>query len=152
ASDSEPVADHEAIETCAREILARLAAASHPVMMVGVEVRRFGVEARVAELARRLGIPVVTSFMGRGVLAGQDVCLEGTYLGLAGDEHVSELVEDSDALLLLGVILSDTNFGVSGKRIDLRHAISALDRQVTISHHTYFEMPLPALVEALIAQ
>jgi len=33
----------------------------------------------VAELARRLAMPVVTSFMGRGLMAHADVDLVGTY-------------------------------------------------------------------------
>jgi TPP-dependent 2-oxoacid decarboxylase len=61
--------------------------------MVGVEVRRYALEERVAELARRLRIPVVTSFMGRGLLAHAEVPLIGTYLGLAGDPQVSAQVE-----------------------------------------------------------
>jgi indolepyruvate decarboxylase len=89
--------------------------------------------------------------MGRGLLAGADAPLEGTYLGAAGEEAVSRRVEESDALLLLGVIVSDTNFGVSGVRVDLRRAIHAFDRGVSLSHHTYPEIPLDALVDALLA-
>src|SRR5574340_1586745 len=64
----EPPFDRDAVHACAGEILARLAGARAPVMMVGVEVRRFGLEASVAALAARLAIPVVTSFLGRGLL------------------------------------------------------------------------------------
>jgi indolepyruvate decarboxylase len=145
--DMEPDAD--ALEACAREILERLTRASRPVLMVGVEVRRFGLEERVARLARTLRIPVVTSFLGRGLLADADAPLVGTYLGLAGDPEVAALVEDSDGLFLLGEILSDTNFGVSRRRIDLRRTIQALDTHVTISYHTYPDIPLGALVTAL---
>ncbi|MDP1533981.1 MAG: thiamine pyrophosphate-dependent enzyme, partial [Rubrivivax sp.] len=53
-------------------------------------------------------------------------------------------------LLLLGVIVSDTNFAVSAQRIDLRHAIQALDGRVVIGHHVYPELPLAALVDALL--
>jgi len=141
--------DDEAVEACTHEILERLSAARRPVLMVGVEVRRFGMEAEVARLARSLGIPVVTSFMGRGLLSDADLPLAGTYLGAAGDAEVTALVEDSDALLLLGVIVSDTNFGVSGGRVDLRRAIQAIDRQVTLGRHTYFDVPLAALVERM---
>ncbi len=144
-----PGREPEALEECAREIVERLAAARQPVLMAGVEVRRFGLEERVARLARALRIPVVTSFLGRGLLADADAPLVGTYLGLAGDPEVSALVEESDALFLLGEILSDTNFGVSGKRIDLRRAIQAMDNRVAISHHVYPDMPLGALVAAL---
>lgn len=146
---AQPV-DAEALAACADEVLARLAQAKAPVLMVDVEVRRFGLEAAVASLARKLGIPVVTSLMGRGLLEGTDAPLVGTYLGLAGTPEVSRLVEESDGLLLLGVIVSDTNFGVSASRVDLRRAILALDGEVRIGFHTYADIPLARLVEALL--
>jgi indolepyruvate decarboxylase len=142
--------DREALAACVDEILARLAAARAPVLMVGVEVRRFRLEEKVAALAHRLGLPVVTSIMGRGLLAHADAPLRGTYLGVAGVPQVTELVEQSDGLFLLGVILSDTNFGVSARNIDLRRTIQALDHRVTLGYHTYADIPLAALVDALL--
>ncbi len=145
-----PPVDPEAVAACADELLHTLRAARCPVLMVGVEVRRHGLEAQVAELARRLQIPVVTSFMGRGLLVDTDAPLRGTYLGLAGDPAVTELVEHSDGLFLLGVIVCDTNFAVSARRIDLRHSIVAIDDQVTMGHHVYPCVPLVALLTALL--
>jgi indolepyruvate decarboxylase len=150
--EPDPPVDAEALAACAEEVLARLAAASSPVLMVDVEVRRFGLEAGVASLARKLGIPVVTSFMGRGLLEGTDAPLVGTYLGLAGTPEVTRLVEESDALLLLGVIVSDTNFGVSASRVDLRRAIVALEGEVRLGFHTYPGIPLAHLLEALLVR
>jgi indolepyruvate decarboxylase len=147
-----PTVDPEAVAACAAEILARLRVAKRPVLMIDVEVRRFGLEAKVAELARRLEVPVVTTFMGRGLLSTTESPLFGTYLGQAGDPTVAELVEGSDALLLLGVILCDTNFAVSAGRLDLRRTMQALDRQVVIGFHTYPNLPLAELVEALLAE
>ena len=144
--------DADALAACVDEILGHLRAARAPVLMAGVEVRRFGLEDKVAELSRRLGIPVVTSFMGRGLLADHDAPLMGTYMGLAGRPEVSALVEDSDGLFLLGVIISDTNFAVSGKHIDLRRTIQALEARVTMGYHTYADIPLDALVEGLLAR
>ena len=144
--------DPDAVAACADEVMQRLRAAARPVLMVDVEVRRFGLEAKVADLARCLRIPVVTSFMGRGLLAGADTPLAGTYLGVAGDPAVTTLVEGSDGLLLLGVILCDTNFGVSAGRLDLRRTIQALDGQVTLGFHTYRAIPLADLVDALLAR
>ena len=144
--------DADALNACVTEILARLAGAHRPVLMVGVEVRRFGQETAVAELAARLGIPVVTSFMGCGLLAESATPPLGTYLGTAGSPEITELVENADALFLLGVILSDTNFGVSRRQIDFRHTIHAGDRQVTLGFHAYSEIPLASLIEALLAR
>jgi len=152
AVEAEPAGtcDPDALAACADEILERLAKGSSPVMMVGVEVRRFGLEGKVATLARRLGIPVVTSVLGRGLLANADVPLLGTYLGVAGTREVTDLVESSDALFLVGEIISDVSFGVSARRIDLRKTIQALDERVTLGYHTYPDIPLGAIVDALL--
>src|SRR5574337_810143 len=144
--------DPDAVDACAGELLDRLREAQRAVLMVGVEVRRYGLEARVAELARRLGVPVVTSFMGRGLLSDATPQPLGTYLGLAGDPALSAQVEESDALCLLGVIVSDTNFAVSARRIDMRHAIHAFDGRVAIGHHHSPDVPLAALVDRLLAR
>jgi indolepyruvate decarboxylase len=144
--------DADALAACVDEVLARVRGAASPVLMVGVEVRRFGLEEKVAELARRLGVPVVTSLLGRGLLSGTDAPLVGTYLGVAGRPEVTDLVERSDALLLLGVIISDTNFGVSSRQIDLRKTIQALDHRVSLGYHTYPAIPLGSLVDALLAR
>ena len=147
-----PAIDADKLDACVDEILGRLAKATAPVLMVGVEVRRFKLEAKVAELSRRLGLPVVTTFMGRGLLAEADAPLVGTYMGVAGLPEVTALVESSDALLMLGVIVCDTNFAVSEKKIDMRKAILAFDAQLTIGHHSYANVSLASLIDHLLAR
>lgn len=142
--------DPDALNACVDEIVDRLSKADSPILMVGVEIRRYDLEQKVAELARKLNLPVVTSFMGRGLLSDAQAPLLGTYLGVAGDPELSTRVEHSDALLLLGVILSDTNFGVSEKQIDLRHSIQALNGRVTLGYHVYPHIPIDALVDGLL--
>ncbi|NKB39249.1 MAG: indolepyruvate/phenylpyruvate decarboxylase [Gammaproteobacteria bacterium] len=143
------IADADALAACADEIITRLASAKSPVMMVGVEIRRYGLEDAVRELCQKLNVPVVTTFMGRGLLAGQEVPLQGTYMGKAGDARITQMVENSDALILLGVLLSDTNFGISEKKIDLRKTILASDGRVSLGYHSYLDMPITSLVKTL---
>lgn len=142
--------DSEAVDACVEEVLELLQDASSPVLLVGVEVRRFGLEPKVAAIARRFGLPVITSFMGRGLLADSDAPYLGTYLGVAGESEITDLVEKSDALVLLGVILSDTNFGISKRRIDLRRCVQALDRRVSLGFHIYPDIPLPVFIQRLL--
>ncbi|MBS0325651.1 MAG: indolepyruvate/phenylpyruvate decarboxylase [Proteobacteria bacterium] len=144
--------DDDALSACVDELLARLASAKSPVLMAGIEVRRYGLEDKVAELSRRLALPVVTSFMGRGLLADADAPLAGTYMGVAGEPGISHLVEASDGLLLLGEIVCDTNFAVSERKIDLRRTIRALDGQVATGYHVYPDIPLAALVDRLLVR
>ncbi len=142
--------DQDALNACVDEILERLGSARSPVLMAGVEVRRYGLEAKVAQLSRRLGMPVVTSFMGRGLLAEEDAPLVGTYMGVAGFPEVTQLVESSDGLFLLGEIICDTNFAVSETKIDMRQTIQALDGRVSIGYHSYADLPLAALVQRML--
>jgi indolepyruvate decarboxylase len=145
-------ADPDALAECAEEIIAKLAQASDPVVLVDVEIRRYDLEPRVTMLARKLGIPVVTTFMGRGLMQDAPDVLLGTYLGAAGDPAITQLVEDADALLLLGVILSDTNFALSQRRLDPRRMMLAFDREVRVGHHVYPDVPIGDLIEALAAR
>jgi indolepyruvate decarboxylase len=139
----------EALAECADEIIEKLAQASAPVILVDVEVRRYALEHRVTALARKLGVPVVTTFMGRGLLQDASDVLMGTYLGAAGDPTITRLVEEADALLLLGVILSDTNFALSQRRLDPRRTMLAFDRSVRVGHHLYPDVPIADLIDAL---
>ena len=144
-----PETDIEAAKACARQVMRRLTTARRPALLLGVEVRRYGVERKVIDLIERLALPAATTFMARGVASESDRVL-GTYLGLAGDPSLREVVEDADALLMLGVIMSDTNFGVSAQQIDMRGAIHAFDNAVGFAHHTYPDIRLPALLDALL--
>jgi indolepyruvate decarboxylase len=142
--------DRKAADAAAAEVMARLSGARRPALLLGVEVRRYGLEAKVAKLAKKLAIPAVTSFMGLGILAETGAPLAGTYLGLAGETGVRNTVEHSDGLLMLGVILCDTNFGVSRQQIDMRTAVHAFDGEVRLGHHVYPGVSLEALVDALL--
>ena len=142
--------DADAVAECAEEWLARIRAAQRPVLVVDVEVRRFGIESQVAELARRLSLPVLTTFMGRGLLAEHGLEVHGTYLGIAGAPATSALLDESDLPVMLGAILSDSNFGVSAQRIDFRRALIAAHREARVSHHVYHDVPLAALVDAML--
>src|SRR5262249_48029768 len=78
-------ADPAALAECAGEIIEKLSEAKAAAMLIDVEIRRYDLEKRVATLARKLGLPVVTTFMGRGLLEDAPDLLTGTYLGAAGD-------------------------------------------------------------------
>lgn len=149
ALEPSPV-DPKAVAACANEIFSRLEKAENPMVMAGVEIRRFNLEKKLSRLARKLGMPVATSFMGRGLLVEDEDPLIGTYMGLAGYPRITDAVESSDALLMLGVIFSDTNFGVSQSRINMGNSIVAADRNVRLGYHTYQEIPLKNLIDALL--
>jgi indolepyruvate decarboxylase len=145
-------ADAAALAECADEILERIDNAVAPVAVVDVEIRRYGVEDKIAALTRKLNLPLVTTFMGRGLLEQWGDVVAGTYLGAAGDPTITKLVEDADLVLMLGVIFSDTNFALSNRAPDPRRTILASSREVLIGHHVFRDMPLADLIGSLEAR
>ena len=145
-------ADAGALAECADEILACIQAATAPVALVDAEIRRYGLEDKVTAFARKLSLPLVTTFMGRGLLEHAPDVVAGTYLGAAGDPSITRLVENADLVLMLGVILSDTNFALSNRAPDPRRTILAASREVQIGYHCFRNMPLADLMEALEAR
>jgi len=140
-----------AAAACAEDIMARLNSAERAVILVDVEVRRFGLEAQVAELAHRLGLPCATTFLGAGLMADHRDLMHGTYLGAAGDSAVTALIEDADVVLGLGLIPSDTNLGIATSSFDWRRVIDVAERRVSIGYCVYENVPLAAVVEGLLA-
>ncbi len=141
--------DLAATGECAEEIVQKLSHAKRPVMMVGVEVHRFDLRHEVVRLAEKIQIPVVSSFMGRSTFPMDHPQFSGIYLGPAGHPKVQDLVENSDALLLLGVLFADTNFALRLRTLNPKNIIHALNREVSVAHHHYKNVPLPRLIHQL---
>jgi indolepyruvate decarboxylase len=143
--------DEAAIDEAAQEIVARLTAAERPVLIVGVEVHRFQLRDQVIRLAERLEVPVASSFLGRGVFPTRHPHFIGTYLGVVSPQPLRESVEQSDCVLLLGELISDTGLGVSATRLGDANLLIAVARNVYIRHHQYQNTPLDRLVGRLLA-
>jgi indolepyruvate decarboxylase len=141
--------DEGAVAEAAAEIVDRITAAARPVLIVGVEVHRFQLRSEVRALAERLTIPVASSFLGRGVFPTQHPQFVGTYLGVASPQALRDIVEDSDAVLLLGEQISDSSLGVSANRLSEKNLMIATARDVYIRHHRYQHTPLDRLIAQL---
>jgi len=83
--------------------------AKKPLLWVGVEVDRFGLQDKIKQLINQLGIPFVTQFMSKAVLPEDDPLFAGVFDGLASSQEVQLLAKESDFTLGLGVWLNDIN-------------------------------------------
>jgi indolepyruvate decarboxylase len=140
-----------AVEEAAEEVAEKIAAARCPVLVVGVEVHRHRLAPQVEKLAERLGIAVVSTFMGRGTFPDDHPHYAGVYLGPASPPGVRELVEEeADCLLFMGALLADTNMGVRLTDLDARHMVLANSRRVDVGYHRYADVPLADFLTALL--
>ena len=143
--------DDGAVAEAVGEITERLLAAERPVLIVGVEVHRFQLRDQVVQLAERLGTPVASSFLGRGVFPTRHPQFAGTYLGVVSPQPLRDVVENSDCVVLLGELISDTSLGIPAQRLTEANLIICVAREVFVGHHRYHDTPLERVVAGLLA-
>lgn len=144
--------DEGAVDEAVTEIVGRLRQAARPLLIVGVEVQRFDLREPVVRLAEALGVPVASSFLGRGVFPTRHPQFAGTYLGLASPRSLRDVVEQSDCVLLIGERISDTSLGVSAHCLSEQNLLICLANDVFVGHHKYERTPLERVVTRLTGE
>jgi len=144
----EPVKDN-ATQLCAEFIDQYIAKSKSPAILADIGIKRFNIENNVAEIVNKTNIPLATTFFGKGMFTeNKDIC-SGTYLGSAGDIEIKNMIEKSDCLIMIGIILSDTNLGVAGKNIDLNKTIRINEGQVYIGEIKFEGIDMRSLIKYL---
>ena len=138
------------LDESSQKILQRLQESQRPVLVVGVEAHRLKLQDRILRLAERLKIPVASSFLGRGTFPIRHEQFIGTYLGTVSPEPLRQIVENSDCLIMLGVMMTDTSLGIPPDSINPAKTILCVSRSVTIKGRSYQDVPLDLLVDRLI--
>ncbi|NMC05382.1 MAG: hypothetical protein GYA24_09230, partial [Candidatus Lokiarchaeota archaeon] len=92
----------------ARRIARMLADAESPVMICGRGAHAANAYDEVAELAGLLGMPVATSYMGKGILAETHDLAVGT-TGAIGQRLANRVVGNADVILAVGTCLAPDN-------------------------------------------
>ena len=129
--------DPEALTEAIAETLTMLHRAKSPVLLVGVELHRFGLQSQVISLAEKLGIPVCSTMLGKSVFPESHPQYIGIYNGEAGDPYVSNTVEESDCLLMLGVFMTDINLGMFTAHLEAKNTVYVTSEHIALKHHEY---------------
>jgi acetolactate synthase-1/2/3 large subunit len=101
-----PDPDPTTVKTIARTLLA----AERPIILAGGGVRMANAYRELQALAELLVVPVVTSFMGKGVFPENHPLSLGC-MGMHGSEPTNKLLPECDVLLIVGSRLSDRTTG-----------------------------------------
>lgn len=142
--------EHKAVAEAAAEIVERLKAAQRPVVLAGVEVRRFGLKDKVVALVQGLNLPVVTSILGKASFPESHPNFIGNYFGQFGNPKLREYVESSDCILSLGTVLTEMETAGYTAKLPTEALIQVTAREVTIGYHAYHGVDLKAIVDELI--
>lgn len=142
--------DVDALGEAVKEAVTRMQAAKKPVIIAGVEIHRLGLQDQVIKLAEQAGIPIAATILGKSVIRETHPLYVGLYEGAMGNPQVTNFIEDSDCVLLLGTFMTDINLGIYTANLDLKKCIYATSEQLQISHHYYHQLPLDGFIDGLI--
>ena len=132
-----------------QEAVSKINAAKQPVIIAGVEIHRFGLQDQLVAFAEESAIPIAATILGKSVISERHPLYIGLYEGEMGNPEVTEYVEQSDLILMLGTFLTDINLGIFSANLDPFKCVYATSEQLRISHHHYHDVPLPDFLAGL---
>lgn len=144
-----PQSDAGALEASLSAAKARLSEAKRPVIIAGVEIHRFGLRQGVLDFAEANQIPMCATLLGKSVVSEQHPLYLGIYEGAMGRADVTEFVEESDCVVLLGTFMTDINLGIYTARLDVNRCIYATSENLQIGHHHFHDVLLSDFVDGL---
>ncbi len=146
------VSDPQALNEAADEAARIISASQKPVILAGVEIHRFGLQDELVSLAEATQIPIAATLLGKSVVRETHPLYVGLYEGAMSRAEVTEFVEDSDCLILLGTFLTDIDLGIFTANIDPNKWIYVTSEQMRIKHHHYHDVQLGDFIRALSAR
>ena len=126
--------------------------AARPVMVLGVEVQRFGLQDPVLRLLANAGIPAAVTLLGKSVIGEDSPGFLGIYAGTRSRPSVREAVESADALLLIGARPTDLNPGGTVPRLDPARSIDARGDGLSVGYGHYDGVSLTDFIHGLAAR
>ena len=138
-----------ALQEAVSEAAALINKAEKPVIIAGVEMQRFGLQETLRQFLEKSNIPAAATILSKSVVREDHPLYLGVYEGAMGREEVSNTIETSDCLILLGVFMSDVNLGIYTAHLDQTKAISVSSERVSIHHHVYEGVDMEDFITAL---
>lgn len=146
----------------ASAILKAIKAAKAPVLIVGVEVQRYGLAAGMLSIINKLKIPWATTLLARTTLSEQHTKFLGVFNGEKAPQTLKAAISGADLVVSLGAVFgsghatimvpqstktirvwdgSVVTFNGAPERLSFPELIAQLDRNAVVES----DKPLPAL-------
>ena len=148
----ELTSDMSAAAEAADEAASLIGSSQKPIIIAGVEIHRFGLQDKLLHLAEQTQIPIAATLLGKSVIRETHSLYVGLYEGAMGRAEVTQFVEESDCLVLLGTFMTDINLGIYTANLDPAKCIYATSEQLRIHHHHYHGVMLGDFISELTAR
>jgi len=141
--------DPRKLDEAVADTVGRLRDAKRPVLIGGVELYRARAERDFRRLAEKLGAPVVTTVLAKGVFPMDHPQHMGIHIGPFSAEPIQKRVRGADLVLALGTQLTDMNLGAAKPQVLRERSVWATQQRVNVSFHTYTDVMLRDFVAKL---
>lgn len=149
---AEQEGDPQVLAEAVEEAAAWLGRAERPIIIADVEIHRFGLQDQLLALAEKANLPIAATILGKSVIAESHPLFIGLYEGAMGHAEVTQFVEESDCVLLLGAFMTDINLGIYTAKLDPARCIYVTSEQLRIRHHHYHHVDFATFLRELTAQ
>ncbi len=147
-----PRSDVHKLKEAVADVAERIRSAKKPMLIGGVELYRDRAEGAFRKLAEKLGAPVVTTILAKGVFPMDHPQHMGIHVGTFSAEPINRRVRAADLVLALGTQLTDLNLGATKQQVDRDRSVWATSNRVNVSFHSYTDVMLKDFVEGLVAE
>jgi len=132
-----PISDDQNLKEAIDEVINWIGESKNPTILAGVELARYDLGRELLRFAERVNIPIVTTLLSKSVIDELHPLFSGIYQGAASHESTRKLVEESDCLLMFGVMLTDLSLSFKPARFKKRQVVSCSVKGLQIRSHIY---------------
>ncbi|CAE7014190.1 Pyruvate decarboxylase [Pyrenophora teres f. teres] len=147
--DLEPKVDKTAQDAAVKAIVAAVAEAKQPTIVVDALVHRFGASEEAKQLVKALNVPFFSAAMGKGIVDETDEQFVGVWNGEVSSPGVKEVAKQADLVITLGYIPADTNSAGFSRPLEDGTTIHINPHDVIVKGKSYSSTPIKSLLAAL---
>lgn len=148
-----PESDRASLMAAVDDALDLLRNATHPIVFPGMQLARSRMLQETMQLLDATQIPVSVMPLDKSAIPESIDRFIGVYAGQMSRTAVREYVEQSDCVLLLGTLLTDTNLvGGADLQLPRQRRIHVQRDSVSIGYRTYARVRLEDFLTELIAR
>ena len=144
-----PKTDKENLQEALSEVLGWVTAAERPVILAGVQLSRYGLHNELIKFAEKTNIPIASTLLSKSVVDETHPLFLGIYARTASQKNVRKMVEDSDCLLMFGVLVTDMTLAFKPAKFTKRQVVSCTVEGLRVKNHTFTDVVFKDFCEAL---
>jgi pyruvate decarboxylase len=147
--DLSPPTDAKLLEEATEAALSAIYESKNPAIFVDCLVDRHNAIGELETLISKLSCPIFATNMGKGIIDETHPNYLGVYNGMVSSLGVAAAIEQSDCVLIVGSLASDTNSGGFTRKVKPNNSISLDAFSTTVKGTHFSSTPLKPLLAAI---